>query len=155
MFPTCPYRRNNVCPKQEEHLMGEAAWYTDFDEHFNFHWINFSTLIQYLDLPLFIQYHMWMCQMKQQCLPTKPRGWFQYVGNASFQCTKYDENRWLNTTRPSKQCEFCIYLHDKGRHQWKKTLSFGHCIALFLGPKWFPKCLNEGFRGGICIEKWS
>ena len=21
--------------------------------------------------------------------------------------------------------------------------------------QWFPKCLNGGFRGGICIEKWS
>ena len=27
--------------------------------------------------------------------------------------------------------------------------------SLFRGPKWFPKCLNGGFRGGICIEKWS
>ena len=27
--------------------------------------------------------------------------------------------------------------------------------SLFRGPKWFPKCLNRGFRGGICIEKWS
>ena len=25
--------------------------------------------------------------------------------------------------------------------------------SLFRGPKWFPKCLNEGLRGGICIEK--
>ena len=23
------------------------------------------------------------------------------------------------------------------------------------GLKWFPKWLNGGFRGGICIEKWS
>ena len=27
--------------------------------------------------------------------------------------------------------------------------------SLFRGPKWFPKCLKRGFRGGICIEKWS
>ena len=27
--------------------------------------------------------------------------------------------------------------------------------SLFWGPKWFPKCLNRGFRGGICIKKWS
>ena len=27
--------------------------------------------------------------------------------------------------------------------------------SLFRGPKWFPKCLNGGFRGDICIEKWS
>ena len=27
--------------------------------------------------------------------------------------------------------------------------------SLFRRPKWFPKCLNGGFRGGICIEKWS
>ena len=31
--------------------------------------------------------------------------------------------------------------------------------SLFRGPKWFPKCLDGGFRegggGGICIEKWS
>ena len=24
--------------------------------------------------------------------------------------------------------------------------------SLFRGPKWFPKCLNGGFRGGICIK---
>ena len=27
--------------------------------------------------------------------------------------------------------------------------------SLFRGPKWFPMCLNRGFRVGICIEKWS
>ena len=41
----------------------------------------------------------------------------------------------------------CQWENDQNKKKGQKSL--------FRGPKWFPKCLNEGFRGDICIEKWS
>ena len=42
-----------------------------------------------------------------------------------------------------------------GNFNGKMTNKINGQKSLFRGPKWFPKCLNGGFRGGICIEKWS
>ena len=35
------------------------------------------------------------------------------------------------------------------------TWAFSFSFSFLGGPKWFPMCLNEGFRGGVSIEKWS
>ena len=91
-------------------------------------------------------------------------GWFLFSKNSEipfvyvpklFPLLHWFQNTFcfLSSSTPSHvgnffwlQWEF-QWENDKNKKNGQKSL--------FRGPKWFPKCLNGGFRGGICIEKWS